>query len=171
MTRRDHTSGWARGRTTAAEGELAAPDGESLAYGGKLQTSGRFPLNRGLSVTDGPFAETKEGLGGGSALVDAGNQDTVIEVPLAWLGTIEVRRMMAIGAHWGRRSGRQRVRVYQTTCEFCGLPLAARGSVLFQGAHLVHATCWRTDPKPFHDTPDATLMEVPGVAARSGHRS
>lgn len=37
------------------ESELDAPDGEPVVHG---------DAHRKLSVTDGPFAETKEGLGG-----------------------------------------------------------------------------------------------------------
>jgi hypothetical protein len=47
------------------------------------------------------------------------------------------------------------VHVYQTTCPVCGLRLASSRGVLFQGDHLVHAACWRADPKPFDDPPPA----------------
>ena len=47
-----------------------------------------------LSVTDGPFAETKEQIGG-FFLIEAGNLDEAIEVAANWpsarLGSIEVR--------------------------------------------------------------------------------
>jgi hypothetical protein len=50
-------------------------------------------------VTDGPFAETREQLGG-YYLVDSRNQDEAIEIakriPGARFGTIEVRRVMEI---------------------------------------------------------------------------
>jgi hypothetical protein len=181
MFRLDHTRGSAKDQVASAESEREAANGESLARGGEFPTSGRFALNRGLSATDGPFAETKEALGG-SIRIDARDQDAVIDVvskiPPAWPGTIEVRSMMAIEAHErgrtpglrrplldatgplyprcstpssggpGRGPDRHAVRVYQTACAVCGLPLAAGGSVLFQGDHLVHATCWRADPQP-----------------------
>jgi hypothetical protein len=86
----------------------------SLAHGGK--TSGPSALNRKLSVTDGPFAETKEVLAG-SVLIDARDRDVIdaVAIPRPW----------------------------PTTCPVCGVPLATRGGVLFQGADLVHAMCWR----------------------------
>jgi hypothetical protein len=49
------------------------------------------------SVTDGPFAETKEVVGG-FILIDAAGMDEALEVaagiPLAKLGSIEVRPVM-----------------------------------------------------------------------------
>jgi hypothetical protein len=49
------------------------------------------------SVTDGPFAETKEVVGG-FILIDAAGMDEALEIaagiPLAKLGSIEVRRVM-----------------------------------------------------------------------------
>jgi hypothetical protein len=165
-------------QTVSVEGELDAPDGESVTHGGTL--------HRKLSATDGPFAETKEGLGG-SIFDNAWNQGDVIDVvsksSLAWLRTIEVWPMMAIEVHEpgrtpgprrslpdtagplfprgstpgsgsvGRGPDRHAARVYQTTCPVCGLLLAAGGGVLFQGDHLVHATCWRAAPQQFHDLP------------------
>jgi hypothetical protein len=41
-----------------------------------------------------------------------------------------------------------RVRRKQTHCPACGEPFALSRSVLFQGDRLVHADCWRDDPKP-----------------------
>lgn len=53
-----------------------------------------------MSVTDGPFAETKEHLGG-FVLVEASDMDEAIRlaanIPLARLGSIEVRPIMTIG--------------------------------------------------------------------------
>jgi hypothetical protein len=37
-----------------------------------------------------------------------------------------------------------------TRCPACGQPFTSGGGVLFQGDRLVHAACWREDPKP-HD--------------------
>src|SRR5262245_10629131 len=45
-----------------------------------------------------------------------------------------------------------KVRQAQTTCPVCGERLVTSRGVLFQGDWLVHADCWRADPKPF-DTP------------------
>lgn len=51
-------------------------------------------------VTDGPFAETHEQLGG-YFLIDAGNLDEAIEIagriPGARLGTVEIRPVLEIG--------------------------------------------------------------------------
>lgn len=51
-------------------------------------------------VTDGPFAETREQLGG-YYLIDAVNLDEAIgiaaRVPVAHLGTIEIRQVLEIG--------------------------------------------------------------------------
>jgi hypothetical protein len=143
-----------------ADRGLDAPPGDSLAGGGKR----RFSLNRKLSATDGPFAETKEGLGG-SMLVDARDQDAVIDavskIPLPWLATPR-------SGSTERGSARHAVRAYQTTCAACGLPLAAGGSVLFQGDHLVHATCWRVDPRPLHDAPGVTLVGSKALPPNGG---
>jgi hypothetical protein len=52
-------------------------------------------------VTDGPFAETKEQLGG-YYIVDVETLDEALEwagkIPSARLGTIEVRPVMSVGA-------------------------------------------------------------------------
>jgi hypothetical protein len=90
--------------------EWQALRGETLDYVDALQRSGRLilaqPLQSAtraatlrvrdgkLSVTDGPFAETKEQIGG-FFLFDAASFDEAIEVAAKWpsarLGTIEVR--------------------------------------------------------------------------------
>ncbi|WP_028746032.1 YciI family protein [Rhizobium mesoamericanum] len=58
--------------------------------------------NGEMSVTDGPFAETKEQLGG-FILIDAKDLNDAIRVaagiPLAKLGSIEVRPIYDIPAH------------------------------------------------------------------------
>jgi hypothetical protein len=43
----------------------------------------------------------------------------------------------------------------QTRCPVCQAPLAERDGLLFQGDKLVHADCWRADPKPVDDPPPA----------------
>jgi hypothetical protein len=83
---------------------------ESLAYDDELRKSGHFivaqalqPIqnastlrvrNGKISITDGPFAETKEQLGG-FILIDASDLNDALRVaskiPVARLGTIEVR--------------------------------------------------------------------------------
>jgi len=90
-------------------------DRDSMAYDRELERSGHFivanalqPVNtartvrvrRGkISQTDGPFAETKEHLGG-FILINAANMDEATEVaskiPMARIGTIEVRPIMKI---------------------------------------------------------------------------
>jgi hypothetical protein len=47
------------------------------------------------------------------------------------------------------------VRRKQTHCPACREPFGLSRSVLFQGDRLVHAACWRADPKPFDDSPPA----------------
>jgi hypothetical protein len=88
----------------------AAPDSTCAAYGQKLRDSGQLlggaPLhptqtattvrvrNGQLSVTDGPFAETKEALSG-FYLIDARDLNEAIQIaskiPPAQFGSIEVR--------------------------------------------------------------------------------
>ena len=90
--------------------EKRALDRDSLAYDKELERSGHFITADALqsveqaatvrvrdgkmSVTDGPFAETKEQLGG-FILVDARDMNEAIRlaagIPLARLGSIEVR--------------------------------------------------------------------------------
>jgi hypothetical protein len=52
-------------------------------------------------VTDGPFAETKEAVGGFD-LIEAGSLEEAVEIaaghPVAEFGTIEVRRLLNSGA-------------------------------------------------------------------------
>ncbi len=90
--------------------ESAALTGECLAYGDDIRKSGHYlaaealqPVRTAttlrirhgkLSTTDGPFAETKEQLGG-FYLIEARDLDDAIQVasriPPASLGSIEVR--------------------------------------------------------------------------------
>lgn len=94
-------------------GEDAALTRESLAYDKELDRHGQLVMahalqpvssattvrvrNGKLSTTDGPFAETKEILGG-FILIEARDLDQAIEIaggiPLARLGSIEVRPIM-----------------------------------------------------------------------------
>ena len=88
----------------------AVPDAECLANGAALKAKGHYvaaealqPVrsavtlrvrNGALSITDGPFAETKEQLAG-FYLLDARDLDEAIElaarIPPARIGSIEVR--------------------------------------------------------------------------------
>ncbi len=93
------------------EGKLhAVPDGECMHCGDDMRKQGRllsaeplFPANTAktlrvrdgrVSITDGPFAETKEQLAG-FYLIDAATHDEALEIasriPPARTGSIEVR--------------------------------------------------------------------------------
>lgn len=96
--------------------EKATLRSDSMAYDKELDRRGHYivsdPLDsvgtartvrvrRGkASVTDGPFAETKEVLGG-FILINAANMDQAVEIaagiPLAKLGSIEVRPILQFG--------------------------------------------------------------------------
>ncbi|MGB0061393.1 YciI family protein [Candidatus Binatus sp.] len=102
-------------KLSAAEG--AALNRDSIAYDETLRLSGHYiasdPLQRAttaktlrvrkgkLSVMDGPFAETKEQLGG-FILIEAKDMDEAVElaskIPMAKHGSIEVRPTMKISA-------------------------------------------------------------------------
>lgn len=90
--------------------ESDALDRESLAYDDALRKSGHFltaqalqsvhsattvrPRSGKVSVTDGPFAETNEQIGG-FILIDARDRNEAIQlasqIPVARLGGVEVR--------------------------------------------------------------------------------
>jgi len=96
--------------------EKANLDRDSIAYDDELSRRGHYIVSNALervstartvrvrrgkaSATDGPFAETKEHLGG-FILIDAANMDQAVDIaagiPLAKLGSIEVRPIMQIG--------------------------------------------------------------------------
>jgi hypothetical protein len=82
-------------------GRFGELNGPSIAGGNALQptstaTSIRREANGGFTVTDGPFAETKEGLGG-YYLIEAPDLDAAIaigkQVP-ARFGGVEIRPVM-----------------------------------------------------------------------------
>jgi hypothetical protein len=95
----------------------AVPDSDCMAFGEGLRKSGRYIAAEALqrvetatavrvrdgkvSVTDGPFAETKEQLAG-FYLIDAKDLDEAIQVaakiPPARVGTIEVRPVRELSA-------------------------------------------------------------------------
>jgi hypothetical protein len=96
--------------------EKAALDRNSLAYNEELRKKNQYiaaealepvgkactvRVRRGkMSITDGPFAETKEVVAG-FILVEAVGMDEALEIasgiPLAKLGSVEVRPVMRIG--------------------------------------------------------------------------
>ncbi len=100
---------------TPAEG--ATLDRDSVAYDEELRKSGHYIASDALqpattartlrvrsgklSMMDGPFAETKEQLGG-FILIEARDIDEAVElaskIPMAKHGTIEVRPVMEISA-------------------------------------------------------------------------
>jgi hypothetical protein len=89
---------------------------DSLAYDRELERGGHFIVanalqptsaattvrvrNGRISTTDGPFAETKEHLGG-FILIEAADLDEAIRlaagIPMAKLGSVEVRPIMELG--------------------------------------------------------------------------
>lgn len=97
--------------------EKRALDRDSLAYDRELERRGQFvaadalqPVTEAvtvrvrdgrMSVTDGPFAETKEQLGG-FILIEARDMNEAIRaaagIPLARLGSIEVRPILELEA-------------------------------------------------------------------------
>jgi len=96
--------------------EKASLDRDSMAYDVELGRSGHYLVAEALNpvstartvrvrggkakATDGPFAETKEHLGG-FILIDAANIDQAVDIaakiPLAKLGSVEVRPVMTLG--------------------------------------------------------------------------
>jgi hypothetical protein len=101
--------------TALSPADKAQLDRDSIAYDGELERSGNYITSHALrsvddaatvrvrsgkmSVTDGPFAETKEQLGG-FILIDARDMNEALRlaagIPLAKLGSIEVRPTMEI---------------------------------------------------------------------------
>jgi hypothetical protein len=95
----------------------AVPDSDCMAYGESLRKSGRHIAAEALqrvataatvrvrdgkvSITDGPFAETKEQLAG-FYLIDAEDLDdavqTAAKIPPARVGSIEVRPVRELSA-------------------------------------------------------------------------
>jgi hypothetical protein len=102
-------------KLTPAEGTTL--DRDSIAYDEELRKSGHYIVsdalqrastartlrvrNGKLSIMDGPFAETKEQLGG-FILVEARDMDEAVDlaskIPMAKHGTIEVRPVMELSA-------------------------------------------------------------------------
>lgn len=102
--------------------ESQALDDESLAYDATLRKGGHFIAAQALQsvrraatvrvqsgkalVTDGPFAETKEQIGG-FILLEAKDMDQALElasrIPAVRLGGVEVRPIKELKASVGRR--------------------------------------------------------------------
>jgi hypothetical protein len=102
--------------TALSSDEKLALDRNSLAYNDVLRETKQYIAAEALqpvssartvrvrrgktSVTDGPFAETKEQVGG-FIVVEADGMDEALEIaagiPLAKLGSVEVRPVMRIG--------------------------------------------------------------------------
>jgi hypothetical protein len=98
-----------------SQSEADALTNASLAYNEELRESGHFIVaqalqsvqtamtvrvrNHKLSTTEGPFAETREQLGG-FILIEARDLNEAIQVasriPMAKVGTIEVRPILAL---------------------------------------------------------------------------
>ena len=96
-----------------SEGDWEALKNETLAYVDDLRREGRLVVTNALesartaatvrvrdgkpSITDGPFAETKEQLGG-IFLIEVGGMDEALAVASKWpsarLGSIEVRPVL-----------------------------------------------------------------------------
>jgi hypothetical protein len=103
--------------------EKVTLDRDSLAYDEELRRRGNYIVANALnpvstartvrvrrgkaSATDGPFAETKEHLGG-FILIDAANMNEAVDmaagIPLAKLGSIEVRPIMELGPQPSQKS-------------------------------------------------------------------
>ena len=100
-------------KRTATEADMQAMMGKWFAYGNELQAAGCYVAGDALHLTssatsvrvrdgktvttDGPFAETKEQLGG-YYIIDVENLDAAIEwaakIPNSSWATIEVRPVM-----------------------------------------------------------------------------
>ena len=107
-----------------SKGNLEVLVDESLAYDDVLRKSGHYlesaalqhvesaktvrVRNREMSITDGPFAETKEQLLG-FILIDARDLDDAVQVaakiPSASMGSVEVRPVLDLEPLRTRRTG------------------------------------------------------------------
>jgi hypothetical protein len=87
------------GEVGAAHGTFGQANEKAILGGNALQPTATATSIRGGVVTDGPFAETKEALGG-YYLIEAADLDEAIgiakQVP-ARFGGVEVRPIMVLG--------------------------------------------------------------------------
>jgi hypothetical protein len=87
------------GEVGAEHGAFGQANEKALLGGNALQPTATATSIRGGTVTDGPFAETKEALGG-YYLIEAADLDEAIavakQVP-ARFGGVEVRPIMVLG--------------------------------------------------------------------------
>ena len=106
------------------KGDMEVLVDESLAYDDVLRKSGHYRVsaalqhvetaktvrvrNRKMSITDGPFAETKEQLLG-FILIDARDMDDAVQVatkiPSASIGSVEVRPVLDLEPLRTRQAG------------------------------------------------------------------
>jgi hypothetical protein len=90
------------GEIHAAHSAFAEKHGASFAGGNALQATSTATTIKGGVVTDGPFAETKEALGG-YYLIEAADLDAALaiakECPAAF-GGVEVRPIMVFEGSW-----------------------------------------------------------------------
>jgi hypothetical protein len=83
----------------ALHGEFGQANEKAIAGGNALQPTATATTIRGGVVTDGPFAETKEALGG-YYLIEAADLDEAISVAKqvpAKFGGVELRPIMVFG--------------------------------------------------------------------------
>jgi hypothetical protein len=87
------------GEVGAAHAEFGEANAKAIQGGNALQPTGTATTIRGGVVTDGPFTETKEALGG-YYLIEAADLDEAIavakQVP-AKFGGVEVRPILVLG--------------------------------------------------------------------------
>jgi hypothetical protein len=87
------------GEVGAAHAAFGEANAKAIQGGNALQPTGTATTIRGGVVTDGPFAETKEALGG-YYLIEAADLDEAIaiakQVP-AKFGAVEVRPILVFG--------------------------------------------------------------------------
>jgi hypothetical protein len=90
------------GEIQAAHGAFAEKHGAVFAGGNALQATTTATTIKGGVVTDGPFAETKEALGG-YYLIEAADLDAALAVAKdcpAGFGGVEVRPIMVFDGSW-----------------------------------------------------------------------
>jgi hypothetical protein len=87
------------GEIGAEHGKFGESNGRAIVGGNALTPTATATTIRGGVVTDGPFAETKEALGG-YYLIEAADLDEAIDIAKqvpARFGGVEVRPIMVLG--------------------------------------------------------------------------